>query len=294
MLTLDRVANYEPVRVVDAPRPTSGRPAPSRTVLGWGRIARGRQHRARTCRKVDVPIADDSRCATAYGAAYKPAVMLCAADPLGTAPRRHRDPCEGDAGGPLLVPDGGFFALAGIFSAARPARPPRTRASSRASATTRSTRWVHERDARGRLRLRATQPRASEPVTLTLDLAPPRGRRATSRRSGGTSTTTAPSTTRRPARSRTTSRPPGAGGRRPRGLAGPAATRRRSTTRSTSSPAPDGPAATHDPGSCRPSRRRPRSRPARHDPRRQAPEGEPRPLRDPRPLRQDGADAAPP
>ena len=43
--------------------------------------------------------------------------MLCAADPPGTSTSAARDFCEGDEGGPLLVPDGSSIgALAGIVS----------------------------------------------------------------------------------------------------------------------------------------------------------------------------------
>ena len=76
-------------------------------------------------RKVDVPIAEDSRCTTAYGAAFKPDVMMCAADPLGTSTATARDFCEGDEGGPLLVPDGSSScALAGVVSWHGPRRAP--------------------------------------------------------------------------------------------------------------------------------------------------------------------------
>ena len=114
MLTLDRVAHYEPVRVVDDLDVTT--PGTVATVLGWGRIATD-DNFAQKLRKVDIPIAANNRCQTAYAAAFNPPVMLCVADAPGTLPSEARDSCEGDEGGPLLVPDGTTVgALAGIVS----------------------------------------------------------------------------------------------------------------------------------------------------------------------------------
>jgi hypothetical protein len=116
VLTLDRVAGYSPVRVVDAAETDRWSAGTLATVLGWGRIAAG-DNFATILQKVDVPIAADARCSTAYAAAYKPALMVCAADAEGTSSSTARDFCQGDEGGPLLVPDGTpVGAVAGVVS----------------------------------------------------------------------------------------------------------------------------------------------------------------------------------
>ena len=176
VLTLARVANYEPVRVVDPTETDLSSPGTLATVLGWGRIGTA-ENFAQNLRKVDVPIAEDSRCATAYGAAYKPDVMVCAADPLGTSTATARDFCEGDEGGPLLVPDGSSTgALGGIASwhgttaCADPAHP---------GVYTQLTdgalnRWIHSKTPEADFDL-SHQPRAGEPVTLTSTSRHPEG-----------------------------------------------------------------------------------------------------------------------
>jgi secreted trypsin-like serine protease len=176
VLTLDRVANYDPVRVVDSTETDLSHPGNMATVLGWGRIATG-DNFAVNLQKVDVPVADDARCSTAYGGAFKPALMLCAADPLGTPPAAARDFCEGDEGGPLLVPDGSSTgALGGIASwhgttaCADPTHP---------GVYTQLTdgalnRWIHSKTPEADFDL-SHQPRAGEPVTLTSTSRHPQG-----------------------------------------------------------------------------------------------------------------------
>jgi hypothetical protein len=175
VLTLVRVADYEPVRVVDGTETDLSRPGTVATVLGWGRIGTA-ENFAQNLRKVDVPIADDGRCAAPYGAAYKPDVMMCVADPPGTSTTTARDWCEGDEGGPLLVPDGSSTgALAGIASwrgadCGNPAHP---------GVFTQLTdgalnRWIHSKTPEADFDL-SHQPRAGEPVTLTSTSRHPEG-----------------------------------------------------------------------------------------------------------------------
>ena len=175
ILTLARVANYEPVRVIDSTETGLSSPGTLATVLGWGRIGT-LENPARNLRKVGIPIVDDSRCATAYGTAYKPDVMMCAADPLGTSPSAAHDFCEDDEGGPLLVPDGSSVgALAGIVSwhgtsaCADPAHP-----GVYTQLTGTLNRWIHDRTPEADFEL-SHQPRAGEPVTLTSTSRHPEG-----------------------------------------------------------------------------------------------------------------------
>ena len=92
--------------------------------------------------------------------------MVCAADPEGSLPGTTHDTCQGDSGGPLLVPDGGFFALAGITSwgigCADPANPG---VYSRVGDQPLNG-WVHTRTPEADFDFDHA-PRANEPVTLT-------------------------------------------------------------------------------------------------------------------------------
>ena len=102
---------------------------------------------------------------------------MCAADPLGTSTATARDFCEGDEGGPLLVPDGSSTgALGGIASwhspatCADPAHP---------GVYTQLTdgalnRWIHSKTPEADFDL-SHQPRAGEPVTLTSTSRHPEG-----------------------------------------------------------------------------------------------------------------------
>jgi hypothetical protein len=100
---------------------------------------------------------------------------VCAADPLGTPLSEARDSCFDDWGGPLLVPDGGFFALAGIVSSrgatcGDPAQPGiYTRIGTGALNT-----WVHSRIPSANFEFNHA-PRANEPVTLTSTSRHPEG-----------------------------------------------------------------------------------------------------------------------
>ena len=165
VLTLDHVANYEPMRVVDSTETALWTPGTDGRILGWGRTSTGGT-RAPVLREADVPIIDDSRCEGAHGAAFDATVMVCAADPLGTPLSEARDFCFDDWGGPLLVPDGGFFALAGIISTrgatcGDPALPGvYTRIGTGALNT-----WVHDETPEANFGF-DHGPRANEPVTL--------------------------------------------------------------------------------------------------------------------------------
>jgi hypothetical protein len=167
VLTLDKVANYEPMRVVDNPDFAPWGPGTLARVLGWGRTSTTGT-RAPILRAADVPIIEDSRCESAYGAAFDDTVMVCAADSLDTPLTAAHDSCFDDWGGPLLVPDGGFFALAGIISSrgttcGDPAKPGiYTRIGEGAL-----NRWVHDRTPEANFRFVDHAPRANEPVTLT-------------------------------------------------------------------------------------------------------------------------------
>ena len=116
ILTLARVANYEPVRVVDTTETDYRARASSPPSWAGAGSARWRTRHGTSARST-------SRSSTTAAAPPRTAprtsrtLMMCAADPLGTSASTAHDFCEGDEGGPLLVPDGSSTgALAGIAS----------------------------------------------------------------------------------------------------------------------------------------------------------------------------------
>ena len=231
---------YRPVRVVDHARRTSGRRHP-RPGPRLGPRPPPRRLLAERCAR------STSRSATDAAAAPPSGPPTSRTDdvrrrPLGTSTRTARDSCEGDEGGPLLVPDGSSFALAGIVSWHRRLRRPRAAPGVYARlGDDPLNRWVHAPHAGGRLRLRATRRARQRAGDADFDLPPPR--------KGADYFTTfrwdldndgafddANGKRDRHDRSPTA----GAGGRRASRRPSPAATRRRSTSHSTSARAPDG------------------------------------------------------
>jgi len=166
MLTLARTTTYEVARVVDNTETSLWAPGTLARIVGWGRInpTPGNTTTSQFLREADVPIVTDQRCSDSYGADFFVDTMVCAADAPGTA--APRDTCNGDSGGPLYVPDGGFFALAGLTSwgdgCANPAKPG---VYTRIGADPLNA-WVHEKTPEADFTFDHA-PRANEPVTLT-------------------------------------------------------------------------------------------------------------------------------
>ena len=81
------------------------------TVIGWGSMSGARDEFPNLLQQVDVPVASNTTCKSAYGDSSITDNMLCAGDGDGG-----KDSCQGDSGGPLVVQDGGTWKLAGIVS----------------------------------------------------------------------------------------------------------------------------------------------------------------------------------
>jgi secreted trypsin-like serine protease len=120
LLLLARPSTITPARLADPGlHLREGRPG---RVLGWG-ATREHGRASPALLTTELPLWSNQRCTKAYGLFHEPALMLCA------APRRgHRDVCNGDSGGPLLVKDAaGTWRLVGIVSfgigCARPGLP---------------------------------------------------------------------------------------------------------------------------------------------------------------------------
>jgi secreted trypsin-like serine protease len=99
ILRLASPAPAAPVRLAgigDDPAWSPGTPA---TTVGWGLTSRPGSP-SPVLREVGVPIVSDGACAAIYGAELVPGSMVCAGPMAGG-----QDSCNGDSGGPLLVPD---------------------------------------------------------------------------------------------------------------------------------------------------------------------------------------------
>lgn len=97
------------------------------TVTGWGNRSDPGKDYPETLHQVQVPIITNSQCESWYDASVGPddwitVNMLCAGFAEGG-----KDACYGDSGGPLMIPDGQDWGLAGIVSwgwdCARPYQP---------------------------------------------------------------------------------------------------------------------------------------------------------------------------
>jgi hypothetical protein len=89
----------------------AGAPA---TIIGWGNtVAVGKSSYPAILQGVTLPVLADTACAApaVYGAGYLSQTMICAGLLAGG-----KDSCDGDSGGPLLVPGPGGWRLAGITS----------------------------------------------------------------------------------------------------------------------------------------------------------------------------------
>ena len=136
------------------------------------------------------------------------------------------NPCKGDSGSPLLVPEGGLYALAGVLLGRVVRDPAGPRASSPASATSPLNDWVHARTPEADFDFVSHAAARERAVDADLDVAASRGRRLLHRLQAGTSTTTAIRRPSRRERDAQLTRPAGEAGRRASRPPGPAATGR--------------------------------------------------------------------
>jgi secreted trypsin-like serine protease len=108
ILTLKDPIYTDLMRVVDEGETASWAPGTTARVLGWGETASDGDI-SDTLRQGTVVIRADTDCGAGFDATSKLCAASTAVDGTGNA-------CASDSGSPLLVPDGGFFALAGVFS----------------------------------------------------------------------------------------------------------------------------------------------------------------------------------
>jgi trypsin/PASTA domain-containing protein len=108
MLTLAGAPPHQPLRVIRADETSKWAPGVTSTIIGWGDTAYLGED-SPVLLEAQVPLVSDAQCDDAYGNEFDAATMVCAYDGV-------HDTCHGDSGGPLMVPDGGAFVLAGITS----------------------------------------------------------------------------------------------------------------------------------------------------------------------------------
>ena len=120
LLKLDQPTRIKPMLIAAAGERSSWRPGVLATIAGFGTTSENAQNPPPQMQYARVPISTDAYCAAAYpnglseapdDGSFDAKTMLCAGYPQGGT-----DTCEGDSGGPLLVPVGGDFRLVGATS----------------------------------------------------------------------------------------------------------------------------------------------------------------------------------
>jgi hypothetical protein len=161
MLTLEAPVAIAPMRVVEATEASAWAPGIPARVFGWTGIP------SDVLLTGDVTVRADADCPTA---GFDADFHVCAA---GTPAADSENPCEGDSGGPLLVPDGRLFALAGVFSGTSCGSAAAPGLFARVGDEPLNG-WVHDRTPEADFDL-SHQPRAGEAVRLTSTSTHPEG-----------------------------------------------------------------------------------------------------------------------
>lgn len=114
LLHLSGAATQAPLPLITPLESSLWAPGVAATVIGWGQTASGGPVSTKL-REAQVPMVTDASCATAWNPSppqrppFRPTTMVCA----GAAAT---DACNGDSGGPLMVPRQGVLVLAGVVS----------------------------------------------------------------------------------------------------------------------------------------------------------------------------------
>jgi secreted trypsin-like serine protease len=120
LLKLATPSRVKPMLIAPRSARSSWRPGVLATIAGFGTTSESSSTPPPQMRYAQVPITSDSSCAAAYPSGvdevqddgyFDPSTMICAGYPQGGT-----DTCEGDSGGPLLVPVAGELRLIGATS----------------------------------------------------------------------------------------------------------------------------------------------------------------------------------
>jgi len=120
LLQLEHPSRIRPMLIAAHRERARWRPGVLATIAGFGTTSESASSPPSQMRYARVPITTDAYCARAYpnglsevpdDGSFDRATMLCAGYPQGGT-----DTCEGDSGGPLLVPVGHRFRLVGATS----------------------------------------------------------------------------------------------------------------------------------------------------------------------------------
>jgi hypothetical protein len=165
MLTLTQPIYTDLMRVVDRGENALWTPGTSARVLGWGEPDGDISD---TLREGTVVRRADTDC----GGGFDVGSQLCAAS---TAPGGTGNPCPGDSGSPLLVPDGGSVVLAGVFSGTACSTAGDPGRFARVGDDLLNT-WVHDRTPEANFEFESgLQPRADVPFALVSTSHPAKG-----------------------------------------------------------------------------------------------------------------------
>lgn len=113
LLKLTAPSSLVPARVADLSERSTWNPGVKATTLGWGQTTFLVGSSPDQLQEVEVPIVSDGDCALTMGPfGFNPNTEVCAGEIQGG-----RDACNGDSGGPLLVPDQwGRLMIVGVTS----------------------------------------------------------------------------------------------------------------------------------------------------------------------------------
>jgi Trypsin len=109
---LARAASEQPAAIVGLSQRDLWSAGKTATVIGWGSTTYLIGDASDELLEVQVPVRSDNECAQSYPLEWEGDTMMCAGETLGG-----KDSCNGDSGGPLMVPDASNQMLvAGVVS----------------------------------------------------------------------------------------------------------------------------------------------------------------------------------